>query len=355
MKAYFLLEGQSILLFKAAFEPDRAVAVEYWQKWREQNTLDACEHRLHRLLPLIYRQLEKSTIDPSDLAILRGVYRYNWARNQMLARSAAEAIQALQSASVEVLVLKGMALAHTAYADLGIRPMQDFDLLIRPEQRPLALRVLEQHGWKPTYQVPEISAQHACELKNRLDHQLDLHWYANSQCCWPEIDQGFWLRSQPFTLQGVLTRTLAPGDQLLQVCLHAAKDGVEPSGWPADASILLRHTPDLSAFLQEARQRRSVLSLYLTLRHLRQALQAPVPEWLLQELRNTPVSWMDRIYYWSKIRGGWGWSFWLTPLLDYLRGERRGFLHFLRRRWGLQRIRQIPGHALKRAFEKGHS
>jgi len=353
MKAHFLPEGDHILLLKAAFEPDRVVAAQHWLRWREQNTLDACEHRLHRLLPLIYRRLEKAPIDNADLAILRGVYRYNWTRNQLLARSAAESILALQNAAVDVLVLKGMALAHVGYADIGARPMQDFDILIKPEQRPLALQVLAQQGWKPTYPVPDVSAQHACELKNELGHLLDLHWYSNSQCCWPEIDRDFWLRSQPFKLQGVLTRTLAPGDLLLQVCLHAAKDGVEPVGWPADAIVLLHQSPDLSAFLQEACQRRSVLSLHLTLHHLREALKAPVPEWLLQQLRNTPVPWIDRLYYWCKIRGGWSWSFWLTPLLEYWRGERRGFLHFLRRRWGLQRIRQIPGQALKRACQKG--
>jgi len=189
---------------------------------------------------------------------------------------------------------------------------------------------------------------HGCEFKNDLGHNLDLHWYASNQCCWPGIDDGFWSRSQPFQLQGVETRTLSPGDFLLHVCLHGAKDGVEPLGWATDACILLEQPLDLTAFVLEARQRRCVPGLRLVLNHLKEVLKAPVPPWLLQQLETCPVSWVDRLYFWCKIRGGRSWSLLLQPVLDYLRGERTGFLDFLRRRWGLQRRRQLPGHVLER-------
>ena len=345
MKAYFLPEGVHLELLRAAFHNH---PLEHWQRWRRHTTLDACEFRLHRLLPLVFRRLEKEAIDPADLKILRGVYRFNWTRNQLLARAAAEIIEALQAASVQVLVLKGMALAHLNYPDLGTRPMNDFDLLIHPEQRPLALQILEQRGWTPSHPLPDVSAHHGCEFVNAKGQQLDLHWYANSQCRWSQVDDGFWSRSQEMALKHVRTRTLCHSDMLLQVCLHGAKDGVDPVGWSSDACQLLLQAPDWSVFLHEARQRRVVLSLALTLGHLQQNLGASIPAWLLRELRDTPVPWVDRLYYLCKIRGGFGWSLWLQPVLEYLRSDRQGFLHFLRKRWGLKRVRDIPGHLAMR-------
>lgn len=347
-KAWFLPAGDSLHLFEVAFSSDRTAAAEHWRHWRQNNVLNGAEQRLHRLLPLVFRRMEKADFPAADLNVLRGVYRYNWTRNQLLARSAATIIDKLQKAGVAVLVLKGLALAYTSYRDLGARSMQDFDILVHPEQRQQAAEILEQNGWKSEHPMGDIGALHGREFKNDQGYNLDLHWYASNQCCWPGIDDGFWSRSQPFLLQGVETRTLCPGDFLLHVCLHGAKDGVDPFGWTTDACILLEEPLELSAFVAEARQRRCVPNLHFALYHLKERVKAPVPSWLLQELEVCPVSWIDRLYFWCKIRGGYSWSVFLQPALEYLRGERTGFLDFLCRRWGLQSRRQLPAHVLER-------
>ena len=64
--------------------------------------------------------------------------------------------------------MKGAALLDTAYPDLGLRPMEDLDLLIRPSDIPAIAKILEKSG----YEVEDAAFPHMF-LKNGV--LLDLH------------------------------------------------------------------------------------------------------------------------------------------------------------------------------------
>jgi len=65
------------------------------------------------------------------------------------------------------------------------------------------------------------------------------------------------------------------------------------------------------------------------------------------------VTLVDRLYFWSKLRGGHGWAFWAGPILDFLRGERTGILEFFRcaQAWYLQRVQFPPQQGLATHWE----
>lgn len=73
----------------------------------------------------------------------------------------------LASMNVPVILLKGAALLDTVYDDPGLRPMEDIDLLVRPDDFPALERVLQQSGYQPDKTFPKMF--------RRQDVLLDVH------------------------------------------------------------------------------------------------------------------------------------------------------------------------------------
>jgi len=347
--------AQEMDLLQAAFAPE-SESRQAWRRWRRENPLDSSHYLWHRLLPLLSRKLRPEAVPTEDFLLLRGLYRYHWTRNQLLNRTAAAILGALQGAGVETLVLKGLALAHLVYRDLGARPMNDFDVLIHPQQREQAVTILNQQGWRPSQPLPDLSAMHGCEFQNEQGQRFDLHWYATGESRWSGADDDFWADSVTLRLGQIETRALSPAHMLLHTLIHGLKvTDAKPSYWVSDACTLLHCYPqfDWRRFLDSARERRIVLTARLGLDFVRQTMGCDIPEWVTQELAATRVCLSDRLYHASKVRCSLGWTGLARPYLDYLRTERPGwglnvlgFCDFLRRRWQLQSAFQIPGYIL---------
>jgi hypothetical protein len=58
-----------------------------------------------------------------------------------------EAIGLLDGAGIDVVLLKGAALACSVYRSFSLRPMGDADLLVERERAEAAMRILSGHGW----------------------------------------------------------------------------------------------------------------------------------------------------------------------------------------------------------------
>ncbi|ODT74915.1 hypothetical protein ABS71_05125 [bacterium SCN 62-11] len=341
-----------MILMQAALAPPEQALVA-WLKWRSENSAEAYQYTHNRLLPLISRRLGQSPLTQEDRAFLRGLYRYHWTRNQLLSNCAASILETLENHGVPTLLLKGLALAHLTYRDLGVRPMHDFDVLVAPAQRDRAVAVLEAAGWSYEPPLPALSAAHGCEFRNDKDQRFDLHWFTTDESRWAGADDDFWAGAATLSLGATVTRVLNSTHQLLHVLVHGVKcTGASPCNWVADACAILDSAAviDWEEFVECARRRRVVLPIALGLRFLKESVGRPVPESVLRELDSTPVNWVDRTYFKSKIRGGTDRLAMLRPFLEYVRNERAtglgslfGFLRFLRDRWHLQRKRQLPG------------
>jgi hypothetical protein len=93
---------------------------------------------------------------------------------------AADALAALHAAGIETMVLKGIALAVMHYSDPGDRPMDDIDVLVRPEEANRALALLAAEGWTADEEPTGVGLKvvHAKHLHDAGDRRLDLHRYA---------------------------------------------------------------------------------------------------------------------------------------------------------------------------------
>lgn len=90
-------------------------------------------------------------------------------------------VRALTDEGIEVILLKGAALAHSAYASFTDRPMGDVDLLIDPDRAEDAWRIATSLGWNwDRTMYPEVSYRDHHHLPPLTDPQrvgakLELH------------------------------------------------------------------------------------------------------------------------------------------------------------------------------------
>ena len=215
-------------------------AEKRWRALRDEIDLDTFwDGRAINFLPLVYRALVDEGSDDPDLPRLRGVHRKTWYDNQLRFRSIAPALHALGAADVDVLALKGTAFAIAFYPDLGLRPMLDCDLLVRPGQVGRALQALGPAGWAPQQGLPQSYAGHAQELDvmSAEGAVIDLHWHIAQWLIPPEdpwnADDAFWDRSVAIEVSGAPARALDPTDAMLHSIVHGARHGcaTHRSGW----------------------------------------------------------------------------------------------------------------------------
>src|SRR6516162_2449398 len=141
------------------------------------------------------------------------------------------------------MVLKGAALIPLCYRDSGLRPMQDFDLMVPASKVELAMELLERAGWRSRFGYPEkrISIRHSTPYRNNKAQEIDLHWHVLGECWNFNRDEIFWKTSVPLTIVGQQTRTLDPTNQLFHICSHdVGWNEVPPIRWIVDALIVLR-------------------------------------------------------------------------------------------------------------------
>jgi len=113
--------------------------------WRE--TIRQAE--LHGMAPYMHMQLRRAGAEvPGEvrrqLAALS--FRHTEA-NRIRTEAVLEICEELNRQNIDVLVLKGAALAHLIYDRPGLRPMRDIDLLVSPEQLQRASDVLAGLGY----------------------------------------------------------------------------------------------------------------------------------------------------------------------------------------------------------------
>jgi Uncharacterised nucleotidyltransferase len=179
--------------------------------------------------PLLHANLLRlgllANLPPDARRGLTGLARSTWATNVVLASHWGEVTAALRGAGVETLTLKGMALAHTVYADPGLRPMADVDLLVRPADRAVALATLRALGYRtPGESADRHGASRGFAELVRDGTRVDLHWHAARYLRFEgivEVDHdGLWSRACPLVTPDGRSLALSPEDLLLHLVLH---------------------------------------------------------------------------------------------------------------------------------------
>jgi hypothetical protein len=319
---------QALLLRATLLSGPESLAA--WDRWKLAVDLDHLDAASVRLLPHLYRRLEGAGVRDPVMGRLKGTYRHTLYGNHLRLRSAAAALRELAQAGIATMVLKGAALAVLYYRDVGLRPMDDVDVLVPTHQAGAAIDVLRQLGWTPRYRVTarHVQVGHAVDFADARAYRIDLHWHLLPESCWPSADATFWEHAQRATIHGVEVAVLHPTEQLFHVCTHGVKwEPLAPVRWVADAAVIVTRAEaeiDWDRLAGQAERHRLTLPLRAALRYLRDMLGLPIPGEALEQLQRARVSPAERWEYRLRLRAP-------SPLLGRLPEH---WLRYRRRRWG---------------------
>jgi Uncharacterised nucleotidyltransferase len=273
-------------------------------------TATACAHGV---APLIYHNLHRSgatpLLPPRATETLRNSYYGNAARNSFLYGELRNVLNAFRDKQIEVIVLKGAALAETVYPNRALRPMSDIDLLVKKEKLAEVEATLLDMGYvledrakgKEFYQ----ERHYHWVFSKKPDIDIEIHWHVKRPTGAFEIDiRGLWKSAQAIKVVGVEALILSPEALLLYLCQHFWKHnlngGIRPfidiaeTGRFYQSKINWREVARLSA------QWQMNPCAYLELSLARELLDAPIPESFLKELK--PGNFDNAIIEWSRER-----------------------------------------------------
>jgi putative nucleotidyltransferase-like protein len=283
-------------IFFSAFAqpaPPHEVDAEQWRRAVERA-------RLHKCAPLFAQRLEA-------LGMIGSVPREE--KQRLAEERRATAVANLRGrqqlhelgaklGGVRLIALKGACLARTAYPDLSLRPMADLDVLARPGDLAaaraalLALGYSQKAGtpdtWKGKHEEPPFKREGALpiELHNSLldeGHPFSI----DAEALWQRARAagdvpGLWY--------------LAPEDQFLHVCLHAAFHHELSLGLYAFLDLRAmaeRCAIDWDGVLARAKAWKAERCAYLALRVSERATGAVFPATFMAALR--PPGFSERL------------------------------------------------------------
>lgn len=242
------------LLLLACLGADAEFATQL-RAWQASIELDDIDYGSMRLLPFLYRKIERLGVEARDHGRLRGIYARFWALHHTKAVPALDAVADLPE---QFLVLKGTALQTLGYGnDPATRPSDDVDILVSPRARERALRHLLRAGFQLEVPLPLESSLNlrkgASLYRNGI--AIDLHWNILPWVSDPQLIDRMFQRSITLDYRGRELHSLCATDTLLHTLTHGwGKNRVPPIRWVLDAAQLIRlQEIDWELFVAEAR------------------------------------------------------------------------------------------------------
>lgn len=209
----------------------------------------------------------------------------------------ADCLARLHSAGIEVMLLKGAALALTVYGGFTDRPMGDLDILVRPDQAERAWQLLRDAGWQLEFERGgEFYSRHhhlaALVAPGGLPLVMEVHRMMMPAIAPFLIDpEAPWRTARRVELRG--HRALVPSDeyQLLHLSVHLAWSNMLILGLGRtvrDVTMMAAaRTIDWDAFASLAEQAKAATCAYWTLELARTLGGAEVPAEVTRRLRRS--------------------------------------------------------------------
>lgn len=203
------------------------------------------------IAPLLYHNLkgiqEGNFIPQEVMDQLKKANRKNMARNMYLYAELRRIVEVFREKDVEVMVLKGAALAEMVYGNIALRSFSDLDLLVRKEDLPYADKIMLGLGYSSYAggKSQEWYRNNHYHL-NPYFHPdrstvVEVHWHITEQLLQIGIDD-WWKRARVTKIASCRVLVPSPEDMLIHSCLHLYNHGYDKS--------LLRGISDISETLR---------------------------------------------------------------------------------------------------------
>lgn len=298
-------ESLDELLLHICVAQDPQFIASAWERWQAQTTIEAADSGLHRLVPLLQRNLERAGVQHPSMAKFRGAIRQAWAKNQRLLDAVRPALQAMANSCPDLerplIALGDTALAHRLYPQPGMRSMGVFDVAVPPAQAECAMRTLEAHGWQvapPTAQVHDPAFRTwipVAHFRNRSEQIIRLHWRLVPLAPSSALDRTVGERVRP--VAETEPPLAVPGDTDLfwMTCLAASDAAPASLIGLADSALLMRAASgiDWPRVVQLSTESRLTRQVDHALRKLAKLPDVEVPAPVLEAIGQEPVRGYD--------------------------------------------------------------
>lgn len=306
-----LIARFTLLCLQARFNPAALRAAQAlapglnWDAWADSAHAGG-------LAPLLYTIVHGRNVVPAAVeARLEDDYYRSARDNTLRFHELGESLAALAAAGIQTLLLKGAALAEPVYGNIAVRPMADFDVLVRPEDVEAALTALAQRGYEDVEGETQAGAAIAFESQVALSRPgpvetiIEIHWsLLDSPHHQHRLPMAwFWDTAAVVEVEGNQTRLLGPEALVLHLCAHLALHH-HGTGllWLHDiAEVLHLHGDrlDWDLLLAKAGECDLVLPLQQVLPQVVEEWRIPVPYEIRERLRDLkPTPEEARIFNW---------------------------------------------------------
>jgi hypothetical protein len=254
------------------------------------------------VISLVYKSL--SEIDYAKTVVPEGVWRrlessyYTIAaRNTLLYEKFYNILVSFNQANIEVILLKGMALAQTVYTDIALRPMYDIDILIHKEDFTLVENKLRQSGYINSPSYPEDF--------HKGNMMVDVHWdlmnitrvKSRKKSHQIDIDE-VWKASRLIEVGRKKARILSPEHCLMDLCLHLTlHHGLSGLIWFIDIAKLIEYYKneiDWDKFIKDSFRYAICKPIYYTFYYVNKILGQEIPQFVLDGLMPKRQNFIER-------------------------------------------------------------
>ncbi len=240
----------------------------------------------HRVLPALYTRLQNQPDVPAN--IQSALHARFFAHCQRAIRFSAELVTIVKTFEAEripAIAQKGPVLAHVLYGDPVMREFGDLDILLRPGDVSRACDALRGLGYEK--QLALSPRQEKAYLRSGYEYVfgrgaernlVELQWNLLPRFYAVDLDvDDLFRRSVEKDFEGCQARVLSTEDQILFLCLHAAKHQWAQLGMIRDIVALSPLKIDWDWVCDEARRLGITRILVISLLLAHELLGAELP------------------------------------------------------------------------------
>ncbi len=255
------------------------------------------------LLPL-WTDLAERGIMPAFVATQAQGMAYAQAAKLMRLRVALkQVLSGFVESKLQVMVLKGAALASLCYDGAFLRPSGDIDLLCREEEFEKVREVLFSQGFCMQEEGPlprrctTLEAYYERHFVHRSGMaRIDLHLDCITLGMKPRNTEALWGRAMQLRIDGASALALSPEHQVLMLSVHLHRHGFSRLIWFKDIDLIMRRFQrdiDWDEVARTARAEGAASTLWYTGHFLQRMLGTPVPREIASGLRpSLPTRWV---------------------------------------------------------------
>jgi len=214
----------------------------------------------YAIKPMLYRCLrdnpEIERVPHDVMQQLKKAYDDITLRNMYIYATLATVLPLFKQRGIKCIVLKGAMLADTVYGEIGLRPMQDIDLLFHKKDISKAISIVTEIGYQfegskspKSYLVDHF---HITYTQPDTDIPIELHWHISHtrhpqrlQITEEALMTRWFDKARPVMLSKMEAWTLCPTDLVFHLCLHFLKHRVPRHGGLFVTSAALLQLSDI--------------------------------------------------------------------------------------------------------------